>query len=468
MFKQYSIFMILDILLVHLYLNASFKRFRQNIKTMKNNNPRPTKKNRRKFIKDTGIAMLGSSVAFNIGYASPSINPNEKTLKVGLVGCGGRGTGAAGQALSADPDVVLTAMADIFPDRLEQSYNAIKEIHPEKVVIDEDHKFIGFDAYKKLLESDVDVVLLATPPSFRPDHLAAVIDAGKHVFAEKPMAVDAPGVRKVLASAKKAKEKGLSLTSGFCLRYDNAKRAFFGKVSDGEIGQIRSITSTRYGGELWYKPRQPEWGQMEYQLRNWYYYHWLSGDFVVEMHVHNLDLMAWAMGNRTPVSAVGIGGRQVRVDEKYGNIYDHIAVEFEYADQAKGYHMGRQYNGCSSKQVMDIVGTKGTAHFGGNKHQISSGTEWHYQGEKNNMYQTEHDELFAAIRNGKPTNDGEWMANSTMLAILSRMVAYSGQTITWDDAINSNKVFGPSNDQFDWELEWPAGEPAVPGSTEVL
>lgn len=436
---------------------------------MKNSIHKSGTKNRRKFIKETGIAVLGSSVAFNIGYASPSFEPSEKTLKVGLVGCGGRGTGAAGQALSADPDVVLTAMADIFPDRLEKSYNAIKEIHPEKVVIDEDHKFVGFDAYKKLIESDVDVVLLATPPAFRPDHLAAAIDAGKHVFAEKPMAVDAPGVRKVLASAKKAREKGLSLTSGYCLRYDNDKRAFFGKILDGDIGQIQSMNSTRYGGELWYKPRQPKWGQMEYQLRNWYYYHWLSGDFIVEMHVHNLDLMAWAMGNRTPVKAVGVGGRQVRVNEKYGNIYDHIAVEFEYEDGARGYHFGRQYNGCSSKQILDIVGTKGTANIDrGRKHRISAGSDWVYQGEKNNMYQTEHDELFASIRNGKPTNDGEWMANTTMMGIISRMVAYSGQTISWEEAINSKKTFGPSIDQYAWDLEWPNGDIAVPGTTQVL
>lgn len=438
-------------------------------KIMKKKNAQAVKKNRRKFIKESGIVVLGSTVAFNIGYARPSFEPNEKTLKVGLIGCGGRGTGAASQALSADPDVVLTAMADIFPDRLEKSYKAIKEIHPKKVVIDEDHKFIGFDAYRKLLESDVDVVLLATPPSFRPDHLAAAIDAGKHVFAEKPMAVDAPGVRKVIASAKKAREKGLSLTSGYCFRYDNTKRAFFGKILDGEIGQIRSISSIRYGGELWYKPRQPQWSQMEYQLRNWYYYDWLSGDFVVEMHVHNLDQMAWAMGNKPPVSAVGIGGRQVRVEEKFGNIYDHLAVEFEYQDGAKGYHFGRQFNGCSSKQTLNIVGTKGTATIDKKgKHQIHTNTAWEYQGEKNNMYQKEHDELFASIRNGKPTNDGEWMANSTMMGIISRMVAYSGQTISWKEAINSNKVIGPSIDKFNWELKWPGGTVAVPGRTEVL
>jgi predicted dehydrogenase len=342
-------------------------------------------------------------------------------------------------------------------------------MNPKQVAVDEEHRFIGFDAYQKLIDSGVDVVLLATPPAFRPDHLKVAVEAGKHVFAEKPMAVDAAGVRKVLEAAKMAKEKGLSLTSGYCLRYDNAKRAFFKRILEGEIGEIRSMNSTRYGGELWYKPRQPQWTQMEYQLRNWYYYDWLSGDFVVEMHVHNIDLMAWAMKNQTPVSAVGIGGRQVRTDEKYGNIYDHLAVEFQYQVGARGYHFGRQYNGCSSKQILDIVGSKGTAHIDRKgKHRISNGKDWVFSGETNNMYQTEHDELFAAIRNGQPTNDGEWMAHTTMLGILARMVSYSGQTIAWEDAINSNVTTGPAIDQYSWELQWPDGNIAVPGKTQVL
>ena len=433
---------------------------------MEKRDNKSSRRNRRSFLKETGMAVIGSSVGFNIAYAKPKIDFNEKTLRVGLVGCGGRGTGAAGQALSADPNVVLTAMADVFPDRLSSSLEAIKELHPDKVMVDEEHQFIGFDGYKQLINSEVDVVLLATPPAFRPDHLMAAVDAGKHVFAEKPMAVDAPGVRKVLSAAKKAKEKQLSLTSGFCLRYNNEKRAFFNKILQGDIGEVQSMNSTRYGGELWYKPRQPEWTQMEYQLRNWYYYDWLSGDFVVEMHVHNIDLMSWAMGNRMPVSAVGIGGRQVRTDPKYGNIYDHLAVEFEYENGARGYHFGRQYNGCSSKQILDIVGSKGTAHINRRgQHKIG---DWRYEGEQNNHYQTEHDELFAAIRNGTPTNDGEWMANTTMMGIISRMVSYSGQTISWEEAINSEKTIGPSIDQYSWDLEWPDGDIAVPGTTQVL
>ncbi len=428
------------------------------------------KKNRRTFIKETGIAVLGSSVAFNIASVKPRFQRNEKTLKVGLIGCGSRGTGAASQALSADPDVILFAMADIFPDRLEQSYNAILNTHPTKVAVDADHKFLGFDAYKKVMAADVDVVLLATPPSFRPDHLVAAVNTGKHIFAEKPVAVDAPGIRKVLEAARKAQTKNLSIVSGFCFRYDSPKRATFGKVLDGDIGEIASVSSRRYGGELWYKPRQPRWGEMEYQMRNWYYYDWLSGDFIVEMAVHSLDMMAWAMGDRMPTRAIGTGGRQVRTDDIYGNIYDHFAIEFEYENGTKGYHFCRQQNGCSDSNIVDVIGSNGTAHVNQSRglHQVSGKTKWKFEGETNNMYQAEHDELFASIRNGRPINDGQWMANSSMMGILGRMVAYSGQAISWDEALNSDQALGPKADQFSWELNWPSPGAAIPGKTGVL
>lgn len=424
--------------------------------------------NRRAFLKSTGAAVIGSATAFNLGFPKPAFGRSNNTLKVGLIGCGGRGTGAATQALKADSDVVLTAMADVFQDRLDQSYENLLKIHPDKIKVAKENKFIGFDAYKKVIESDVDVVLLATPPGFRPDHLIAAVDAGKHVFCEKPMAVDAPGVRKVLAAAKKAKEKSLSLVSGFCLRYDFQKRALFGRVLDGEIGEILTITSTRNGGELWYKPRQPEWTELENQMRNWYYYNWLSGDFIVEMIVHSLDMMSWAMGNKMPVKAIGTGGRQARVAEQWGNIYDHFAIEYEYDNGVKGYNFCRQQNSCSTKNTVEIIGSQGRAFYGGDRHEITGKSKWQYQGEKNDMFQTEHDELFASIREGKPMNDGEWMANSTMMAILGRMVAYSGQTITWEEAFNSNQVLGPEIDQYRWDLNWPGPEVAVPGITKVL
>lgn len=422
---------------------------------------------RRKFIQYTGAVIGG--MAFQIGAVNPSFASGNNTLKVGLIGCGGRGAGAANQALAADPDTILTAMGDVFTDRLDESYAALLEMYPNRVKVSKDHRFIGFDAYQKVIDSGVDVVLLATPPAFRPDHMTAAVNAGKHTFCEKPVAVDAPGVRKVLAAAKKAKEKNLSVVSGFCFRYENAKRELFNRVRSGEIGEIKTVSTMRNGEQLWSRPKEQGWSDMEYRLRNWLYYSWLSGDFITEMMVHSLDMMSWALGDKDPIKATGTGGRQVRTAEVFGNVYDHFAVEYEYENGVRGYHFSRQQDGCSNISKVDIAGTLGNAYIGGTHgHEITGKTRWIFQGEKNDMYQTEHDELFAAIRKNKPMNDGEWMARSTMLGILGRMAAYTGQTITWEDALHSNQVLGPAIDEFNWDLKWPGHEVAMPGKTKLF
>ncbi|MFC0263624.1 Gfo/Idh/MocA family protein [Fontibacter flavus] len=425
---------------------------------------------RRNFLKSTGTAIIGTAVlplTFSVQPAQASIN---KVLKVGLIGCGGRGTGAAAQALKADPDAILSCMADIFPDYLEESYNNLMMVSPNQVKVDKTNQFIGFDAYKKVLDSDVDVVILTTPPAFRPHHFAEAVAAGKHVFCEKPVAVDAAGVRAVLEAAKKAKEKGLSVVSGFTYRYDFPKRALFEKISQGDIGEVRSILTVRNGGGLWYKNRRPDWTEMEYQLRNWYYYDWLSGDYIVEMMVHSLDLMSWALGGQLPVKVTGTGGRQARTEPKWGNIYDHFAIEYEYANGIKGMHFSRQQQGSSNTNRAEIVGREGDAliDIGRQTHAIRGSNSWDYEGEKNNPYETQHEELFAGIRTGKPINEGELMANSTMLAIIGRMSAYSGQTISWEDAIKSNLTLGPKMEEYDWDLVWQVPSVAVPGVTKVL
>jgi predicted dehydrogenase len=437
---------------------------------MKGKSTKTGKTKRRTFLKSTGAAVIGGTFAYNLGLMQSAFaSTKNDTLKVGLIGCGGRGTGAAVQALNADPDVILTAMADVFSDRLEQSYNALKEEVPEKKLqVSKQNRFVGFDAYRELIASGVDVVLLATPPSFRPDHLMAAIDAGKHVFCEKPMAVDGPGVRKVLEASKKAKAKSLSVVSGFCYRYDYPNRAIFGKIRDGEIGELMAVTTMRYGGELWSFPRQPGWTDMEYQMRNWYYYHWLSGDHIVEQAVHSIDLMAWVMGDKTPLKATGTGGRQVRTEEIYGNIYDHFAIEYEYANGARGYHFCRQQNGCMNRNTIEMFGSKGLAKvtMGRPVLELSGRNNWQYEGEKNDMYQTEHDELFASIRSGQPMNDGEWMTNSTMMAIMGRTAAYTGQSVTWNEALNSDQMAGPSADEFAWDLRWAGPGVAIPGRNQ--
>ena len=424
---------------------------------------------RRKFLQHTGAVIGGMALPISYINASPQHVGVANVLKVGLIGCGGRGAGAAGQALAADPDVILTAMGDVFSDRLDESYDALMELYPTKVKVNKENKFVGFDAYQKVINSGVDVVLLTTPPAFRPDHLTAAINAGKHAFCEKPVAVDAPGVRKVLAAAKKAKEKRLSVVSGFCFRYDNPKRELFKRIHSGDIGEIRTVSTMRNGGPLWTKPKQPGWTDMEYKLRNWLYYSWLSGDFITEMMVHSLDLMSWALGDKTPLKATGTGGRQVRTEEIYGNVYDHFAIEFEYPNDVRGFHFSRQLDGCSMVNKVEIAGTLGNASIGGaTGHEISGKNAWKFTGARNDMYQTEHDELFASIRSGKFMNDGDSMALSTMLGVLGRMAAYTGQTIGWEEALNSNQVLGPAIDQYTWELKWPGHDVAKPGITKLF
>ena len=360
-------------------------------------------------------------------------------------------------------------MGDLFEDRMEESYSALTKVEPDKVKVSKRRKYIGFDAYQKVIDSGVDVVLLTTPPAFRPGHLAAAIAAGKHVFCEKPVAVDAPGVRSVLESAKQAKEKNLGILAGFCFRHDYPNVATFNKILDGAIGDVHTVTTFRNGGEVSAQYSRGGTSGIDRQLRNWYYHNWLSGDFLVEQAIHSIDMMCWAMGDRLPVKAIGTGGRQRRVEEKFGNIYDHFAVEYEYADGARGIHFCRQQAGTASRNTVDVAGTLGQAHMVmGREHEITGKNPWKYDGPKNNMFQTEHDEFFASIRNGKPINDGEWMANSTMVGILGRMVGYSGQEITWEQAFNSNKELGPKIDEYNWDLVWETAPVAIPGITKVI
>jgi myo-inositol 2-dehydrogenase / D-chiro-inositol 1-dehydrogenase len=420
---------------------------------------------RRSFLQKTGAAILTGSLALQSARANTRKN---NTLKVGLIGCGGRGTGAALQALQGDSDTIISAMGDIFPAQIETAISELSKEFPERVRVSKENRFVGFDAYKKVIGSDVDVVLLATPPVFRPEHFYEAISAGKHTFCEKPMAIDAPGVRKLIEGAKKAKEKNLAVMSGFTFRFDYAKRAFFDKISKGYVGDIVSVSTTRNGGQLWSKPKQAEWTDMEYRLKNWLYYSWLSGDFICEMMVHSLDLMQWALGDKLPIKATGTGGRQVRTEEIYGNVFDHFAIEFEYPGGVRGYHFSRQQEGCSNTNHVNVAGTLGRGYIenGSGLHEITGKNNWKYSGETPNMYETQHVELFASIRKGKPVNDGIRMANSSMLGVLARMVAYTGQTITWDEAFKSNETMGPRMEEYSRDLIWTHNEIAKPGITK--
>jgi len=420
---------------------------------------------RRDFLKTSTTAIATGALTAGFAGQAGAYAAGSDVLKVALVGCGGRGTGAATQALSADPNTRLVAMADAFIDRIDRSHGNLKKLPiADRIQVDSDHKFAGFDAYKNAIDA-ADVVVLAATPHFRPRHLRYAVEAGKHVFAEKPIAVDAPGVRSVMETSELAKNKGLSLVSGLCWRYNNEMRATFDEIHKGTAGDIVAMQCSYCTGGVWEprKTREECNSEMEYQIRNWYYYTWLSGDFNVEQHIHSLDKMLWAMQDEVPLKAVASGGRQVRTDPKYGNIYDHFDVVYEWKNGLKAFARCRHWPGCKNDVSDHIYGTKG--HVDVFKHRIkdrSGETIWRYRGQKNNMYQTEHDELFASIRNGKPINNGGYMCKSSMLAILGRMVAYTGQEITWDDALNDNEKLGPAT--YEWgHVETP--KVAIPGRT---
>jgi len=422
----------------------------------------PVNPTRRSFLRTSTTAALGGALAANLSIARSAYAAGSDVLRVGLIGCGGRGTGAAAQALAADPNVQLTAMGDAFADRLQSSLDNLRKMFSDKVAVPDDHCFVGFDAYKSVIDSGVDVVILATPPHFRPAHLEAAVAAHKHAFVEKPVAVDAPGVRRVLETCQAAKKLGLSIVSGLCYRYDLAKRETIQRIHDGAVGDVVALNVNYNTGTLWMHPRKESWSDMEWQLRNWLYFAWLSGDHNVEQHVHSLDKAAWVMHDEPPLKAVGLGGRQVRTQAEYGHIFDHHAVVYEYASGVKLFSFCRQQAGCSVDVSDYVIGTKGTAEL--MKHTIDAGgSHWRYRGEAPNMYQQEHNELFASIRSGNPLNNGEYMSKSTMMAILGRMATYTGQTITWDQALQSNDRLGPT------EYQWGAlavAPVAMPGITQ--
>jgi predicted dehydrogenase len=385
---------------------------------------------------------------------------------VGLIGAGSRGTGAAEQALNAEDNVKLVAIGDMFEDRLKSSLQNLKKSPVgAKVDVKPENCYTGFDAYKKVIASGVDVVLLTSPPGFRPMHLKAAVEAGKHIFCEKPMAVDAPGIRSVIETVKKSKEKNLALVAGFCWRYHKGKRETFKRIHNGDIGDIVTLQCTYNANGLWHRTREKGWDDMTYQLRNWLYYTWLSGDHIVEQACHSIDKMAWAMKDTPPVKAHGTGGRQSRIDPEFGHIFDHHSVVYEWANGVKMFHMCRQQNGTKVDVTDFAFGTKGIADIMG--HKINGANKWRHVAKRGDrqedMYQNEHDELFRSIRSGKPINDGEWMAQSSMMAIMGRMATYTGEVITWKMAMESQEDTMPAKLDFG---PLPTPEVARPGITK--
>ncbi|RPI82118.1 MAG: gfo/Idh/MocA family oxidoreductase [Planctomycetaceae bacterium] len=436
--------------------------------------------NRRDFLKHSTLAAVGATVLSQVGIAHGAYAGGDDLIKVGLVGCGGRGSGAAAQALSTAGNVKLVAMGDAFADRIKSSINAIQSEGGDKVVsrmdVPPERQFTGFDAYQKVIDSGIDLVILTTPPGFRPLHFEAAVKAGKHVFMEKPVAVDAPGVRQVLAAAAEAKKKNLGVGVGLQRHHQESYLETIKRLQDGAIGDIHTTRAYWNDRGVWVIERQPGMSEMTYQMRNWYYFNWLCGDHICEQHIHNLDVINW-LKNGYPVRAWGMGGRQVRTDKKYGEIFDHHAVEFEYSDGSRLFSQCRHIEGCWSSVSEHAQGSKGSADISAGLIKVNGQPEWRYQLPKGtrarNPYQTEHDDLFASIRAGKPLNEAENGAYSTMTSILGRMATYSGKQIEWKDALASEISLQPK--VYDFEHNPPSMPNsegwyaiATPGSTRVV
>jgi predicted dehydrogenase len=413
---------------------------------------------RRDFVKNSAIAtggLMAMPFLSNAGYFTSMDN----TIKVALIGCGGRGTGAAMQALLTRRNVKLVAMADAFRDRLDECFNALTDENSEegnvrkKITVTEETKFVGFDAYKKAIPL-ADVVILATPPGFRPIHFEEAVKQGKHVFMEKPVATDPAGVQKVLAAAAEAKTKKLNVVVGLQRHYQNSYKELYKRVQDGMIGEITSAQAWWNNDGVWVKMRQPGQTEMEYQMRNWYYFNWLCGDHINEQHIHNIDVVNWFKGGY-PVKAQGMGGRQVRTGKEYGEIFDHHYVEFQYADGSILNSQCRHIKGTYAKVDELLVGTKGSVKCGAAEINSKDKTLYKYdKKDENNPYQTEHDELFAAVAKGEyKFADAENGAKSTMTAIMGRLATYSGEVIDWDKALNSGINIMPST--FAWDAQPP-------------
>lgn len=431
---------------------------------MSQNEVKPSTPSRRDFLKTSTLAAVGTGALSTLGVIPGAYAAGDETIKVGLVGCGGRGSGAASQALSTAGNVKLVAMGDMFADRIESAANELKKAVGEKqerFAVDKDHMFVGFDAFQKVINSGIDLVILATPPHFRPQHFAAAVAAGKHCFIEKPVAVDGPGVRLCLKTSEEAKAKNLAVVCGLQRHHQYGYLETMKRIHGGELGDILAARAYWNMGSLWVKPRQPEWSDMEWQLRNWLYFAWLSGDHICEQHVHNLDVINWAK-QAHPVRCFGSGGRQVRTEPAYGHIFDHHDVHYEYADGSWMFSQCRQIAGCLNSISEHLIGTKGKASMDGARWSVDGASKWIFNGDRNNPYQTEHDDLFASIRAGKPLNEGQFVAESTLTAIMGRMATYSGKMITWEQALNSEMKLGP--DKYEMG-SLPVPPVAVPGET---
>ncbi|MFN9026125.1 MAG: Gfo/Idh/MocA family oxidoreductase, partial [Akkermansiaceae bacterium] len=390
-------------------------------------NPSITQSDRREFMK-AGALVTAATLLPGMASAQGSAG---KEIKVALIGCGGRGTGAASQSLNV-PGTKLVAMADAFEDNLKKAHDSLQKQFKERVDVPAERRFVGFDAFKKATDA-ADLVLLCSSPGFRPAHFEYAVQQGKHVFMEKPVAVDGPGIRKVIEAAKAADAKNLKVVCGLQRHYQNTYLETLEQIKAGLIGDIVNMQVYWSGGGVWTRERNEGMTEMEYQMRNWFYFNWICGDHICEQHIHNIDVGNWFKDSH-PVKAVGIGGRTKRIGKDFGEIFDHHYVEYTYADGTIMNSQCKHWNGTWSKVAETIIGTKGTATAGVIK-DLTGKIIWRFSGKNNNPYQTEHDVLIQHILENKPINNAHYTAASTLSAIMGRMATYSGQEITWEQAL---------------------------------
>jgi myo-inositol 2-dehydrogenase/D-chiro-inositol 1-dehydrogenase len=412
---------------------------------------------RRDFLKTSSIVAASGALAGTLNIARSAHASVDDTIRIALIGCGGRGTAACGQALSTAGPVKLIAMADMFQDRMDLSFKELSTKHKDRVDVPTDRKHLGFDAYKKVLEmSDVDMVLLTTPPGFRPIHFEAAVQAGKNIFMEKPVSTDANGIRRVLAAAAEAKKKDLKVGVGLQRHHSAGYIETMKRLHDGVIGDMHTTRIYWDGPNPWTKPRKPGMTEMEYQLRNWYNFTWICGDHIVEQHIHNLDVAHW-LKRALPIKANGVGGRAGEKGLGFGEIFDHHAVEFEYADGSRVFSQCKRISGSNWNPVSEYVqGTKGQADISSHRIDVKGKPVWRFKGKEKDAYQVEHDDLFAAVRQGKPYNEAEYAAGSTMMAIIGRMCTYGGNALRWEEALQSTLSVMPK------EFAMTAAPPTLP------
>jgi myo-inositol 2-dehydrogenase/D-chiro-inositol 1-dehydrogenase len=405
---------------------------------------------RRDFIRASSAIVAGGAISGSLSLARSAHAGGSDTIRLGLIGCGGRGTGAVSDAIRGSGKTAkIVAMADVFEDQLQKSLRSLKSL-AENFDVPKERQFTGFDAYQKVLDADIDLVILATPPGFRPLHFEAAVKAGKHVFMEKPVAVDAPGVRKVLAATEEAKKKNLLVQVGLQRRHEAKYIETIKAIQDGAIGDIILARAYWNGQTPWVRARQQGTTELEYQMRNWYYFNWICGDHIVEQHIHNLDVINWVM-NGYPTKGQGQGGCQVRKGKDYGETFDHHFVEFTYSNGATMLSQCRHIPNCWNSVSEHVHGTKGYADVSGSKIYDPTGKIVHNfsrlgsdgKGGGGSGHQYEHVDLFRDLRAGKIPNEGEFGALSTMTAIFGRMCTYSGAQLTWEEALNSKLVISP-------------------------